>query len=89
MWKKVVIEANTGYAQSQGESLMTNKGSYEPAWRAAGLPADAKVYTGKDANGNHVFYFNTLASEIGKDILATFKAVECEEPDLNGLKLLK
>jgi hypothetical protein len=89
MWEKVVIEAGTEVAQSQGCSLMTNKDSYEPLWREAGLPLDAKVYTGKDSDGNHVFYFNELACEIGKGVLDRFKAMECDEPNFDGLKLLK
>ena len=48
MWKKVVIEAGTEFAQSQGCSLMTNKDSYELAWKNAGLPLDAQVYTGEN-----------------------------------------
>ena len=89
MWKKVVIEAGNGIEQVQGGSLMTDKGGYEPAWRAAGLPMDSKVYAGTDADGNHVFYFNKPDCEIGKDVLARFDAVECDEPNLEGLKLIK
>jgi hypothetical protein len=89
MWHKVVISAGTGIEQVQGASLMSDKGGYEPAWRTAGLPMDAEVYSGKDANGDYIFYFNPLATKIGKEVLAKFDAVECEKPEIEGLKFLR
>jgi hypothetical protein len=88
-WRQVVIKSGTGFERVEGAGLISNKGSYVPAWKAVGMPAEAKVYKGTSASGDYVFYFNPAASIIGKEVLALFKAVACDEPDLDGFELLK
>jgi hypothetical protein len=52
------------------------------------MPAEAKIFQGKNIAGDHVFIFNPTASVIGKDVLALFNAIPCTEPDLTGFQLL-
>jgi hypothetical protein len=39
-------------------------------------------------DGNHVLYFNPDASALAREILSEFDAASCDEPVLDGLKLL-
>lgn len=88
VWHRVVIKAGTEFENIEGAGLISNKGSYVPSWREAGMPAEAKVFQGKNIAGDHVFIFNPTASIIGKDVLGRFKAIPCTEPDLTGFQLL-
>ena len=88
-WHQVIIKAGTGFESAEGASLISGKGAYELAWREAGMPAEAKIFKGKNIAGDHVFMFNPAASVIGKDVLALFKAISCAESDLKGFQLLK
>ena len=83
-WSQVVIKTAAGFEYLEVAVLISNKGGYVPAWRAAGMPAQAKVYEGRDADGNPVFYFNPAASTIAGELLSAFDAVACDQPDLTG-----
>jgi len=84
LWSKVII-GTTKLEAISGSALM-NK--FAPAFRAAGMPQDAKVYL-INSTSDHIFYFNPAASVIAKEILIDFNATTCEDPNLDDLKPLK
>jgi hypothetical protein len=75
------VEISSGDIQgTQAEGLMNR---LPAAHRAAGLPAGVRVYHGRSAAGDHIYYFSPEAAAVAVDLLQEFHAAACTgEPDL-------
>ena len=82
-WHCLEIESSD-VAGVSANALMNQ---FAAAYRARGMPADARVYHTESSAGDHLYYFSPEASSLAGDVLRSFGATECSgEPDLSGFR---
>ena len=86
-WYRVEIQGSGNFATSAfATDFMKRVGA---AYRAAGMPVEARVYHGQSTSGDHIYYLSPVASSVAREALDAFSAVRCEiEPDVDGLRLV-
>jgi len=82
-WYKIVISSGEDIRGMEATSLM---GKLSLKFRLSGMPMDAKVFRDRNVVGCYVYYFSPSVLDFANDLLTSFKATRCAEPqDLTSL----
>jgi DNA-binding XRE family transcriptional regulator len=86
-WHRVTIESGEDIRETSARSLM-NK--FSAIFMECGVPPDIDVYHNRTVDGEHVYYFSPKASDVGKDLLASFGAIAGAPPgDFASMRKIK